>query len=507
MKAFFKNREKHFSFFPFLCAVILFFVSITCIDGVSVHAEGMEEDPEASTEEYVVTTEYPDEPGREPDLVSNSAIVMDAETGQILYEKNAYDRKYPASITKIMTCLMAMENCKMDETLTMSYDAIWGIERGSNHIALDVDEQISMEEGLYALMLESANEVAWAIGEHVAGGSIEDFADMMNARAEELGCLDTHFTNANGLPDDNHYTTCYDMALITRAALQQKDFHTITSTISYTIPPTNLCEEERPLWQHCKMIQDWSMFYYEYCEGGKTGYTTAAKNTLVTWAKKDDLELICVLMDCSGASSTYTDSLALYHYCYENYTRTTPLSDFSFSEEDIAQAEAAINQCYGTISDTEISLNIDKSFVLDINTNWDEKLITTEIAYNTDIPCDISRQNYDVGQLVYSYDSQPIATVNITATGYTPVAISSKNQDKDKEAAATAPPETPKEKNSTSKILIIVIVILLIFGAVFVILMIRVNQKRKQQRMRAELRRKAYERQRNSQLDLEEEDL
>lgn len=496
MKAFFKNREKHFSFFPFLCAVILFFVSITCIDGPSVLAEGMEEDAEASTEEYIVTTEYPDEPGREPDLVSNSAIVMDAETGQILYEKNAYDRKYPASITKIMTCLLALENCKMNETLTMSYDAVWGIERGSNHIALDVDEQISMEEALYALMLESANEVAWAIGEHVAGGSIKEFAEMMNTRAEELGCLDTHFTNANGLPDDDHYTTCYDMALITQAALQKKDFHTITNTINYTIPPTNLCEEERPLWQHCKMIQDWSKFYYEYCEGGKTGYTTAAKNTLVTWCKKDDLELICVLMDCSGASATYTDSLALYHFCYENYERTTPLSDYTFSEEDILQAENAINQCYGTISDTDISLQVDKKFILDVNKHWNENRLKTEIVYYTDIPCDITRQNYDVGQLVYSYEGQVIASVDITATGYTPIAISQKNEE-EAASAATTPHETPKKKNGIWKIIVITIIIFIILGALLLILQVRVNYKRKQQRKRSAMRRQELERQRN----------
>lgn len=502
MKAFFKKRGKPFSCIPFLCAAILFFVSVACMNTPPVYAENAGTDEETSTEEYIVTTEYPDEPGREPDLVSNSAIVMDAKTGQILYQKDAYARKYPASITKIMTCLLALENCKMDETLTMSYDAIWGIDRGSNHIALDVDEQISMESGLYALMLESANEVAWAIGEHVAGGSIEDFADMMNARANELGCMDTHFTNANGLPDDHHYTTCYDMALITRAALQYKAFHTITSTINYTVPPTNLCDEERPLWHHCKMIQPGSTYYYEYCEGGKTGYTTAAKNTLVTWCKKDDLELICVVMDCSGGSATYTDSLALYHYCYANFERTTAFSDYVFTETDIAQARAAIDQCYGTVSETEIALHIDTDDFLDQNKYWEERLLTTDIQYNTDIPYDETTDTYQVGKLVYSYDGNALISFDITATGYTPSAVSDQNTEAAKETAS--PTQKPEKRQNGIWKLLIPVMILIILVILFIILKIRVDHQRKLQRLRSAARRQALEKQRTSELETDE---
>lgn len=484
------KKRKNITILPFLCATILFFMGVFFINGQTIFVTASES-TEAATDENIVTTEYPADSGREPDLVANSAIVIDAGTGQILYEKNAYDKKYPASITKIMTCLLALENCSMDETLTMSYDAIWGIDRDSNHIALDVDEQISMEDGLYALMLESANEVAWAIGEHIAGGSIEDFADMMNAKAAELGCQNTHFTNANGLPDDNHYTTCYDMALITQAALQYEDFYTITGSLSHTIPPTNLCEEERPLWHHCKMIYEGSNYYYEYCEGGKTGYTTVAKNTLVTWCKKDDLELICVIMDCDGTYKPYTDSIALYNYCYENYTQTTPLAEYTFSDEDIVNAENAIDQYLNTTSVTEISLQTDRNFILDINKNWDENAITAAIVYNDTITYDNINNTYDIGEIVYSYNNHTIASTGITASGYTPLTTTS-----DKNPAATAAAPSVEASNQTENhisIWIILVIILAILIIAFLILNLYVQRQRKQQRLRNAARRRAYE--------------
>ena len=150
-----------------------------------------------------------------PDVIAESAILMDARSGAILYEKNIHTQRYPASITKLLTCLVAKKNSELSDVVTFSKEAVFGIERRSSNIGIDVGETLTMEECLYAILLESANEVASAVAEHV-GGSIEGFAQMMNEEATSLGCTDSNFVNANGLPDDNHYTSAYDMALIAK---------------------------------------------------------------------------------------------------------------------------------------------------------------------------------------------------------------------------------------------------------------------------------------------------
>lgn len=454
--------------------------------------EADEEDTDEDSTEYKITTEYPDEPGREPDLVSESAIVIDASTGNILYQKNAFEQNYPASITKIMTCLLALENSEMDETITMSYDAVWGIERDSNNIALNVDEEISMKDALYALMLESANEVAWGIGEHVAGGSISDFADMMNEKASELGCLNTHFTNSNGLPDDDHYTTCYDMALITKACLQYDDFREITNTISYTIGPTNLCEEERPLWHHCRMLYSSSKYYYEYCEGGKTGYTTAAKNTLVTWSKKGDTELICVVMNCNGASNAYTDSKALYNYCFENYSTITPLSDYTFDETEAADALSYLNDYYGLSRISDITLSIDTGYKLNFNTNASADDLEYSIEYY-DNP--VSEDDIiTVGRLVISYDDEMLGFTDIYVSGYSleeETQTQTEAITEEEVIEATVTDTTAFDMKNLLQILLIAIPIVLILG--FIIYVFHVSRTRKKQQERAAARRQEYE--------------
>ena len=170
------------------------------------------------------------------DIETPSAIVMEYSTGTVLYEKDADEELYPASITKIMTALVAIENSNLDDVVTFSKESIYNTEGSS--IARDVGEEMTMEQCLYGMMLASANECAYAIGEYVAG-DVDSFVDMMNEKAQELGCESTHFNNTNGLPDEEHYTTAYDMALIARAAYQNETFRIICGTSRYNIPSTN----------------------------------------------------------------------------------------------------------------------------------------------------------------------------------------------------------------------------------------------------------------------------
>lgn len=161
-----------------------------------------------------------------PDITAESAILMDAASGAVLYGKDEESKQYPASITKVMTALLAIENCSMDDIVTFSNEAVNGIEPGSSSAGINVGAQLTVEDTLYALMLVSANEAASALAEHISGSN-EAFAELMNQRAAELGCTGTHFTNPHGLPDEDHYTTAHDMALILQQAMKYDEFRTI----------------------------------------------------------------------------------------------------------------------------------------------------------------------------------------------------------------------------------------------------------------------------------------
>ena len=252
-----------------------------------------------------------------PEVGSVSAIVMEANTGAILYEKNIHEQLYPASITKILTSLIAIENNSLSETVTFSHDAVYKIE--GTHIARDVDEKMTLEETLYAVLLGSANECAYATAEHV-GGTYDNFIKLMNERAKEIGCVDSTFCNPHGLPDPNHVTSAYDMALISREAIMNETFRLIIGTSRYTIPPTNKHTMETYLINHHAMLNYYKTgkYIYDSCIGGKTGFTDAALNTLVTYAERDGMTLICVVMR-AGNGVQYTDTTSLLNYCFDNF--------------------------------------------------------------------------------------------------------------------------------------------------------------------------------------------
>lgn len=251
-----------------------------------------------------------------PAVWAESAVVMDIDSGAFLYSKNMDAVKYPASITKILTTLIAIENSQLTERVTFSENAVYGIEPGSSHIGIRVGEILSMEECLYGMMLESANEVCMAVAEHVSG-SVEGFVELMNQKAAELGCTNTHFTNTNGLPDEEHYTTAHDMALIAQAAYKNPTFRKVCQTTVYCIPTTNKCGEQRWLSNHHKMLPDRD-YTYEGCTGGKTGFTQVAWNTLVTYAERDGRRLVCVSLRTNGRQ-IYNDTAALLDYGFNNF--------------------------------------------------------------------------------------------------------------------------------------------------------------------------------------------
>ena len=254
-----------------------------------------------------------------PAVYAESAIVMEADTGMILYAKDPQAKNYPASITKIMTALVTLDRCDLNEEVTYSYYATHSIEFGSSSIARTEGEILTVEESLYALMLSSANECANALAEHIAGSN-EEFAVLMNEKAKELGCVNTNFANPSGLHDENHYTCAYDMALITQEALQNEDFRRIAGTDYYTLRATNKNEEELWMQNHHYMIAPYKTDKYldDTIFAGKTGYTTDALNTLVTCGKRNGMDVIVVTMRTRSTGEKgvplFTDTAALLDY-------------------------------------------------------------------------------------------------------------------------------------------------------------------------------------------------
>ena len=254
-----------------------------------------------------------------PKIEGESAILVDMVTGAVLYSKNADKVQYPASITKIMTSLLAAEHLNMKDKIVMSQSAAYGITiSDSSSIYADTGEEFTTEQAMMAVMLQSANEMTLALAEETSG-SVKKFVELMNLKAKQRGCTGTHFNNPNGLPDELHYTTASDMAKIARAAWYNPTYRKYTTTTYYEIPPTNKFAETRYLLNHHKMMKG-NTYAYEGVMGGKTGYTDAAGNTLVTYAKRGNMRLVSVVM--KSINGAYADTAALLDYGFNNFTRT-----------------------------------------------------------------------------------------------------------------------------------------------------------------------------------------
>ena len=334
--------------------------------------------------------------------------MMDATTGKILYEKNSRTKQYPASITKLMTILLALEHGSLEDEITFSHDAVFSIEPGSAHIAIQEGEILTLEQVLYGIMLRSANECANAAAEYV-DGSMEKFAEHMTARAKELGCENTNFVNANGLFDENHYTTAYDMALIAQELLKNETYRSMMSNTYYLIPPTNKQPEERPLHGQHQMLNENSLYYYEPAEGGKTGYTVEAQNTLVTYAKQGDTELIAVVLKCNGAQH-YVDTKTLFEYGFANYQTVK-----AFSAADLTQ-NVAITETYKdkttTLDTIAVAPASDVYVTIPKNATIENITKAVDCPESASVPVAVGDK---LGIVVLSLNGEALATVDLTA--------------------------------------------------------------------------------------------
>ena len=345
-----------------------------------------------------------------PDIQAESAILIDAATGQILYQKNMNQKAYPASITKILTGMVALEKGDLSQKIIMSEEAVFSIDRASAHIALDVDEEITLEQALFALSIASANEAANGIAESI-GGDVASYADLMNKTAAEAGAQNTNFTNPNGLHDDNHYTTAYDMARITAAALKLPRFVEIFGTEKYDIPPTNKQPETRMMWSRNRFIN--GGFPYEGILMSKTGWTQEAQHTLVTAAKRGERTFVAVIMKSARSSDIWKDTAALFDYGFNAFT-PVKISKEHLAKlaptEITADNDAIINAVFSTPADVTLLIPTGKTMD-DLTVTYGQPQIDSDKNQAQLVAC-VSLNNADNAQFV-DVDVNMIAQIEL----------------------------------------------------------------------------------------------
>lgn len=446
---------------------------------------------EATPEASVVSPETPEEPPvpesyeweiqsnnipgwpEGPKVMAETAIVMDMDTEEILYAKGIDEKRAPASTTKILTAMLAIEKVPFETQITFT-DEVNNIEAGSTHIGIKPGETLTMKDCAYAILLASANEVSSGVAEYI-GTTVPAFVDMMNQRAKELGCTNTHFVNANGLYDENHYTTARDLAIIAKAAFQNETFREVVKTPYYIVPKTNITDEERWLNNHHKMILQGSE-YYEGCLGGKTGYTEKAGNTLVTYAERDGRKLVCALLADVNIVAQYTDTKALLDYGFDSFQRldTTAVSLSPAKSDELGKQLEEKGLLSTALETTSISV---------------PKELTEELTYKTTL--ENNMLNID-----YYYGKQQIGSSSMQASDEilkVSQELSPKEVTKTDASVSSIP---AKDSNTSEKDNILpswkyIALFLLITGILFYIVVLIVNIKRSIKRRK---RKKARER-------------
>lgn len=337
-----------------------------------------------------------------PVVGAEAAILIEAKTGAILYAKNIHKQEYPASTTKIMTTLLATELCELDEVVNFSHDAVFDNPPGCSGIAMDVGQALTMEQCLNAILIRSANEVAFAVAEHITKTTDWTvFADMMNKRAAELGALNTHFVNPNGLPDENHYTTAYDLAMMGRAFFENELLCRISLTRRLEIPASDRLPHEKLELSSMQIIPT-GKYAYEYIVGCKTGYTDDARYSLVSCAEKDGFRLICVVLR-DETPFQYTDTIALFDYGFSNFQKVNvSQADTKYNIDNVGLFYTG-NDIMGS-SQPFLSLNRKDYVVLPGTASFED--LESAVSYDTDDP-------NQAAVISYSYHGMNIGSVGV----------------------------------------------------------------------------------------------
>ena len=420
-----------------------------------------------------------------PAISAESAILMDANTGVILYAKDIHKKSYPASTTKLLTCLIAMERGDLDDMVAFSHDAVFSVPVGSSNMGMDVGESITLEQSLYGILVGSANEVANAVGEYVSG-SIDEFVSDMNERATELGCTNSHFANTNGLPDNDHYTTAYDLALIASAFYQNEMLCKIDNTARYHFEPTATQPDDFFLKNKHQLIS--GEITYDGILGGKTGYTDAARQTLVTCAERNGMKLVCVVFK-EESPTQFTDTVELFDYGFNNFQVMNISENEKRYQIELSGFLQTGNDIFGS-SKPILSIDSD-SYVIIPNTISFEDL-DTNIDYST------SNENR-IAKISYSYHDTYVGSAYLNLASD---AASTYEFDTNIETTDVSVERVEPDSSDANTIFInvkkVLIGILLFAGIVIVLFIVRaiIMNNRNARRRRNRVKRKQTRRER-----------
>ncbi len=358
---------------------------------------------EARKELPIQSDEYVNWPAG-PKLGCEAAMLVEANTGVVLYEKNIHEKLYPASVTKMLTALIAMEECDMDEMVKYSQAAIDSIDwRTDANLGISPGNEITMEQSLYGLLVGSANEVAYAIAEHICGeGNTQAFAEKMNKKAEELGCTDSHFVTPNGIHDENHYTSAADLAKIAEAFYSYELLAKMASTVKYQVPQTETQPRDDMIVYAKSKLHPGKEYAYDGLVGTKTGYTEYARQTLVSCAERNGIRLIAVVLK-EESPCQFTDTVELFDYGFNNFKKVL------VAENDTKYVIQSLN-FFSTSSDffgsskPILQMNSSDYIILPTTATFDET--TSELNYS-------ERDKGDIAKVIYYYNEKYVGSAGI----------------------------------------------------------------------------------------------
>ena len=451
---------------------LLFSIFILLFSG-SVYAAEPQDIPGNTGAPDGVSEHYPTDG---PNITGYSAIVMDMDTMDILYEQDPHHKGEPASTTKLMTAILAVDKLSPTDNVTITESIKDNLIEDAVVAGLIPGEVMPAKELLYAMLLPSANDAANALGTAVSG-SLSAFAEAMNAKAAELGCVDTHFTNANGLPDENHVTTVYDMALIAREAYSRSRIRDVLRTESYWLPATNL-SGKRELWTTNELLYNVTDLYYEYCTGGKTGYTGDAGYTMVAFGEKDNRRLVSVVFGCPTSVARFQDAAALLEYGFSAYHMIYPLKDYQLIKASTDPGPLTENYYAGL-----------EHFLPEFTFDASTRIYTRSNVTADDIEKTLTlypqSRNGAAGEIGFAYQGRHLGSVPIQSANVSNPEVSTKPQ-LSFEPKITTKPKTEETKTTP------MVVILLLGGIVLAGLLIGLLTLFKNVRAKKRVRLRRY---------------
>ncbi len=382
-----------------ITCVLIIIILFSSFNACAVQGEKSDNSEKINTENKVETIT----------AKSPHAILMDMKTGAIIYKKGAESKAYPAALTNIMTALLVLENCNLEELVTASESALSNVRAGDNKMGIIKGERLSVRQLLYGMLLSSASDAANVLAENTSG-SIEEFVKLMNSRAKKLGMKNTNFTNPTGEHDERHYTTALDMAILSRTAMQNETFQEIVKCQSYSIPATEKSHTARKITNRNHFVSNLlrNDYYYKYSTGIKTGYTVEAKSCIAASAEKNSMKLLALVFEAEtidNVAQSFADCKAMFDFVFDNYVSQTIIQ-----EGDIVAQTELVN----ARREKKLILKAENTVSIIKSRDLENVEITHEDSIKSNVSAPVEK-NEKIGTREYFIDGNSIGTVNLLA--------------------------------------------------------------------------------------------